>query len=146
MALNLPTMAEVNQQRRAVPKHEIPTRLQEKTDERRDEKKAEERWRKELWARDKGHCRWCKRKVVKTLELLPERGERHHVVPRENRVTRWDARAALLVCLACHQRLTGKVGGERFVVVASKTFTVDGVQYPDCRKPVIYKRIDKVKE
>lgn len=140
------TSAEVNAVRRAVPKHEIPTRMAEKAENRVDDKKEEKRWRKEIWTRDKSACRWCRRKVVKAMDLLPERGECHHVVPRENRVTRWDSRAALLVCHACHERLTGKVGGERFVVVASKTFTVDLVQYPDCRRKVSFKRIDKVQE
>jgi len=143
---NAPTLADRQQsgERYAKAKHEIPTRMAEKAENRVDEKREEKRWKKDIWKRDKSCCRWCKRKVVKSLELLPERGECHHVVPRENRITRWDARAALLVCNACHERLTGKVGGERFVVVALRVFTIDGVQYPDCRKKVTFKRIDKV--
>lgn len=140
----LPTLAE--QGRCAKAKHEIPTRLEERQAKRNDDSKAEDAWRKAIWKRDKGKCRWCRRECLKTLELRPERGECHHVTPRENRATRWDARSSLLVCLACHQRLTGKVGGERFVVVAAKTFTVDGVQYPDCSGAVNFKRIDKIGE
>lgn len=140
----LPTPEDMG--RWAKQKHAIPTRLEEKEAKRKDDSKAEDGWRKAIWRRDKGKCRWCRRECLKTLELRPERGECHHAVPRENRATRWDPRAALLVCKSDHERLTGKVGGERFVVVASKTFTVDGVQYPDCSAPVNFKRIDKVGE
>ena len=144
--LNLPTLGEMQRQRTAKPKGAEPSRLQRKVAEARDERKDEDAWRKAIWTRDKGACRWCKRAVVRSLELRPDRGECHHVVPRENRVTRWDPRAALLACAACHERLTGKVGGERFVVVASRVFAVDGVEYPDCRHSVQFKRIDKAKK
>lgn len=102
--------------------------------------KEERAWKRAIWIRDGGQCRWCKRKVEKRLDRVPERGECHHVVPRENRVTRWDPRAALLLCGVCHERVTGRVN-ERFVIVAKKTFTVDAVSYPNMNHPVTFKRI-----
>ena len=117
-----------------------PTRLQKKASEDRDERKQEAAWRKAVWARDGGHCRWCQREVRKCLDLVPTRGECHHVVPRANKATRWDPRAALLLCAACHQRITGKVK-EKCVIVASSVFKVDGVEYPDASKRVRFKRV-----
>lgn len=128
------------QGRCAKPKGAEPSRLQVKAAKVKDDGKLEKAWLKAIWKRDGGKCRWCHRKVVKALALIPERGECHHAVPRENRVTRFDPRAALLLCASCHERLTGKVN-ERFVLVASKTFTVDGVSYPDASKAVRFKRI-----
>lgn len=128
------------QGRCAKPKGAEPSRLQVKAAKDKDGEKQEKAWRAAIWKRDQGLCRWCKRKVVKTIELVPERGECHHAVPRENRVTRFDPRAALLLCASDHERLTGKVN-ERFLLVASKTFTIDGVSYPDVSKPVSFKRI-----
>lgn len=137
---SLPTMAEVNAVRRAQPKGATPSRLQVKVAKGKDDGKLEKAWRAAIWKRDGGKCRWCHRKVQRVLDLIPERAECHHAVPRENRVTRFDPRAALLLCQMDHSRLTGKVN-ERFVLVASKTFTVDGVEYPDMTQPVRFKRI-----
>lgn len=121
-------------------KGEEKSRLQVKTEARKDDGKLEKAWRAAIWKRDGGTCRWCKRKVQRTIELVPERGECHHAVPRENRITRFDPRAALLLCASDHQRITGKVA-EKFVLIASKTFAVDGVSYPDMSHPVRFKRV-----
>ncbi len=46
-------------------------------------------------------------KTVRTLTLCPERAEHHHIVPRS--LAKWmqfDARNILLLCCACHQRIT----------------------------------------
>jgi hypothetical protein len=135
-----PTIADMRRQRTATPKSEMKTRLKEKTEKRTDESKAEREWRKVIWKRDEGKCRWCKRKVAKTIELIPERGECHHVVGRANQATRWEPRNGILVCASCHERLTGKVN-EKHVLVAAKTYTLDGVQYPDASKAVQFKRV-----
>jgi len=135
----LPTLGELNRQRRAQPKANMTSRLTEKSDSRKVEKKQERLWREAVWARDGGKCRWCRRHVVKSLALLPERGECHHVTPREHRATRWDARNGVLVCAACHQRLTGAVGGEKAVIIAGRTFSLDGREYPDASGPINFK-------
>lgn len=137
--LNLPTLADTPRGgwRDGQPE---PTRLQKKAAEDKDDRKAEAKWRAEVWKRDGGCCRWCHREVRKCLELVPTRGECHHVVPRVNRQTRWDPRAALLLCAACHERLTGKVN-EKCVIVATHVFKVNGIEYPDASKRVRFKRV-----
>src|SRR5205823_3958940 len=58
-------------------------------------------------ARDHYRCRVCGRRVVKTLTLCAERLERHHLVPRSIAPAVWaDPRNVLVVCAACHGRLT----------------------------------------
>lgn len=136
----LPTLADQRAKPCATPKHAIPTRLAEKEAKRKDDTKAEREWRKAVWKRDEGKCRWCKRKVAKTIELVAERGECHHVVGRANEATRWEPRNGMLLCKTCHERITGKVN-EKHVVVASKFYTLDGVQYPDASKSVQFKRV-----
>jgi hypothetical protein len=138
MALNLPTLAELRAKPVPCPKGE--SRLQVKAQAIKDESKEERGWKREIWTRDGGKCRWCKRKVVKTLELLPNRGECHHLEPRENRVTRWDRRNGLLTCCSCHERLTGKVN-ERHVLIPTKFFVVDGVSYGNADYAVRFKRV-----
>lgn len=135
-----PTLVDKQRLRYASPKGAAPSRLQVKAAKAKDESKDERAWKKAIWKRDAGKCRWCARKVLKCLDLTPERGECHHVVPRENRITRWDPRASLLLCASCHERITGKVN-ERFLLVASKTFAIEGVSYPDASKAVRFKRI-----
>lgn len=141
MAIDLsfiPTMDEVP--RRAKQKAEIPTRLEEKEAKRKDETKAEQKWRAAIWRRDAGKCRWCRRHVAKTIELVAERGECHHIVGRANPDTRWEPRNGVLLCLSCHERITGKVN-EKHIVVAAETYAIEGVEYPDGSKPVHFKRV-----
>ncbi len=135
---DLPTLAEMQALRRAPQKG--PSRLQLKAAIVKDEKKEEARWKKDVWKRDGSECRWCHRKVVKALELVPNRGECHHIEGRENRTVRWDRRNALLLCASCHERVTGKVN-ERFVIASNKMFSVDGYDYINGDKPVKFKRV-----
>ena len=124
----------------ATPKYQTPTRLAEKVVKAKDDAKAEAKWKRDVWARDGGRCRWCKRLVKKSLVLMPDRGEVHHVEPREHRPTRFDRRNGLLVCAACHERISGKVN-EKFVIVSSKHFTLGGIEYLDADQPVRFRRV-----
>lgn len=116
------------------------SRLQKKVREQKDETKEEARWKRELWKRDSGRCRWCRRAVRQCLELVPDRGECHHLSGRVVKDIRWDRRNGLLVCAACHERLTGKVA-EKHVIVSRHTFTVDGMQYINGDQPVRFRRV-----
>ena len=136
---NLPTLADLDRVRRATPKHEMTSRLTEKAESRKVEKKQERFWREAIWERDKGKCRWCRRQVVKSLALIPERGECHHITPREHRPTRWDARNGVLLCASDHMRITGAVGGEKATIIAGRTFSIDGREYPDASGPLNFK-------
>lgn len=82
-------------------------RLQAKDAARKLDEKKLKAFRAAVWKRDEGKCRLCGRRVKRTLELEPLRGEVHHLrgrnVAPEDRYT---VSRALLVCLECH----GKAG------------------------------------
>jgi hypothetical protein len=64
---------------------------------------AEQIFRNAVWTRDKV-CRVCQKRVRKTLELVPDRGEVHHLHGRIG-TFRLDLASAVLLCAACHQRV-----------------------------------------
>ncbi len=103
---DLPSFGEVNAVRRAIPKHAIPSRLDEKVADDRDEKAAEKAWRKGCIKRDGKVCRCCQRKVVVQLELADERLEVHHVAGRADQTVRWDVRNGIVLCAGCHSKVT----------------------------------------
>jgi len=85
------------------------TQLQDKTAAKRADEKQLAAMRLIVWAREKGHCKLCKRKVIPTLSLVPERGEVHHL--RGRRVApedRYRSDRAVLLCAACHIDVTEK--------------------------------------
>lgn len=139
MALNLPNLQD--RPRGGWPdKPPEKSRLAVKTEKRTDERKAEAAWKKAVWKRDGDHCRWCRRRVRRCLELVADRGECHHVCGRVVQTIRWDRRNGLLVCATCHERITGKVA-EKHVVESKHVYTIDGVSYLNADKPVSFKRI-----
>lgn len=101
-----PTMAEVNARPRATPKHEIPTKLAEKTAADRNEKRDERLWRKGCIKRDGKVCRCCDCVVVPQLELAANRLEVHHVAGRVDQTVRWDVRNGIVLCFECHSKIT----------------------------------------
>lgn len=129
-----------DQTRRAVAKGTEPSRLQKKAAEDKDDRKAEAAWRTAIWKRDGGCCRWCQREVRRCLDLVPTRGECHHVSGRVVRAIRWDRRNGILLCATCHERLTGKVA-EKHVIESRSTFVVDDVAYINADKRVRFVRV-----
>lgn len=135
-----PTLGEMRAKPCATAKGAEKSRLQVKTEKAKDETKDEARWKKAVWKRDCGRCRWCGKEVRRCLDLVPDRGEAHHISGRVVRAIRWDVRNGLLVCAACHERLTGKVA-EKHVIVSRHTFTIDGVSYINADKPLRFQRV-----
>ena len=133
---SLPTLAD--RPRQAVPKGK--TRLEETVEQRPLTKVTERDFKKEVWKRDKGHCRCCLRKVVKILDRIPERGEVNHIHGRTGDL-RFEVRAAILMCLQCHERFTGKVNKHRLTIIASKTFTIRQGTFTDATYPVVFKEL-----
>lgn len=130
----LPTL--YDRPRMAIPKGK--TRLQERVDARPLTKVTEKDFKAEVWARDKQHCRCCGRKVQRIMGRVPERGEVHHIHGRTGDL-RFEARSALLLCLSCHEKVTGKVNQGRLVIIASKTFQMRQGTFTDARHPVQFK-------
>lgn len=98
------------------------SRLQDTKAEQKRELIDEQTFKKAVWGRDKNRCRWCGRKVVKTIERVPERGEVHHLHGRAGTL-RFKERAAILLCLEHHELVTGKVNERWTVASATKTGT-----------------------
>jgi hypothetical protein len=114
------------------------SRLQVRVAERPKTVVTEAQFRGKVWTRDKSRCRCCGRKVIKTIERVPERGDVHHIHGRAGDL-RFDDRAALLVCCEDHERVTGRVN-EKVVIVPSATFQLNGKLYTNARFPVEFKK------
>ncbi len=87
--------------------------------------------RSDVWLRDKGRCRVCGVKVIKSVKREPKRGEVHQLHGRTGDL-RHETRGAVLCCLRCHERLTGKVN-DRIFIVPTKTFAIQQGEFSDAR-------------
>jgi hypothetical protein len=76
--------------------------------------------------------------VIKSIERIPERGEVNHIHGRTGDL-RFDVRAALLMCLRCHERFTGRVNTHRLQIIATKTFTIRQGTFTDATYSVVFK-------
>lgn len=128
---HLPTL--VDRPRMACPKGE--TRLEQKAAKQKNDYYRMKTFLQAVWTRDEGKCRFCGRKVKRSLELTPERGEVHHIASRGDFAVRYDARNGILLCATHHQAV------ERHQLVISGTkhqmFAVDGKHYLDAYKPLL---------
>lgn len=132
------TMAEAEALRVGKPIEKGKTRLETRMDERPLTKVDQKTFKGEVWKRDKSHCRCCGRKVIKSIERIAERGEVNHIHGRTGDL-RFEVRAAILMCLKCHERFTGRVNKHRLQIIASKTFTIRQGTFTDATYPVEFK-------
>lgn len=78
---SLPTMADVNAERRATPKHQMTPNVITKEEKRKVKKANEDTFRAAVWARDKGICRATGDPLVKGGTTDPHRlGEVDHTL------------------------------------------------------------------
>jgi len=136
---HLGTLTEAQQRRRATPKIVGKSRLEEKFADDKLKVVDEKAFRAEVIARDGRVCRCCGRKVVQTKARVPNRLEVHHIHGKIG-VLKFEARAALVLCLSDHAKVTGKVS-ERWAIVPTKTFVLDGRELTDARAPVLFKKV-----
>lgn len=115
------------------------SRLQDTKAEKKLALVDDKTFRIDVFTRDKGHCRCCKRKVSKTISRVPDRAEVHHIHGRRGDL-RHEPRAAVLLCCECHEKVTGKVNA-KLVIVASKTFHIRGQIYTDATFPITFERV-----
>jgi hypothetical protein len=132
MPIDVPFMTDVQQTRRAVPKYALPSRAEDKTAARKKDDTLLRLWRAAVWLRDKGKDRHTGKKVLKTIALDVNRGECHHVEPRENEATRYDRRNGVLLSYANHEL----VERNQLRIVGTKFFVLNGRRYIDCDYPV----------
>ena len=103
-----------------------------------EDARRELKFRNDVWKRDRNQCRRCHRTVIRSLEHVKTRGEVHHCHGRIGAL-RYETRAALLLCLQCHQRVTGAVNDKLFII-ASRGFRLAGSVCIDARHPVRFER------
>ncbi len=142
---SLGSLADRSRDRYATQKASMTTTREEHGESRKADDGKLATWRKAVTKRDGLKCRWCRRKVVETLENLPQQAQTHHATPREHRPTRYDVRNGIRLCGTCHDRITGSVG-EKAVIVAAATFSLEGREYPDMSKAVQFKVITERKK
>jgi hypothetical protein len=136
----LPTLAQERAKSNATPKHQMEPRRADSDKARKADERELKKWRKAITLRDGMVCRWCKCDVIATLERVPKQAQTHHATPREHRPTRYDVRNGIRLCGTCHDRVTGTVG-EKAIVIASKTFSLDGREYPDMTSGVRFRKV-----
>jgi hypothetical protein len=133
----LPTLAEMQAKARACPKG--PSRLERALAQRQLATTNAKAFRKVVIARDGNICRCCGRKVIPTLSHVPERREVHHIHGRRGDL-RHEPRAALILCCACHEKVSGAVN-VKFVIMATKTFRIRNREYTDARHPLKFRKV-----
>lgn len=141
-SLKIPTLADVEAARKGKPILKGPSRLQQTEHARPLTVVTDAAFKRTVRARDKMRCRKCSRKVEVVVARTAKRAEVHHVYGRRGAL-RHDDRFALLLCLACHEQVTGRVN-ERWRIVSVPTSTcliVDGRELIDCRGALAFERI-----
>lgn len=102
-----PTLQDLQRTRRATPKGQIPSRLRDRTAEKKQADALAKAFKAAVWLRDKGKCQRCGVKCLKTLSLDARRGEVHHRRPRSVAPElKYSVNHAQLLCLSCHQKAT----------------------------------------
>jgi len=137
---DLLTVAQADARRRGKPIPKGPTRLEQVMDARPLTRVDDKQFRAEVWRRDRHHCRHCGRKVEKVLGRVPERGEVNHIHGRTGDL-RFEVRAAILLCLVCHERFTGRVNAHRLQIIPTKTFTTRQGTFTDATFPVVFREL-----
>jgi hypothetical protein len=140
--MKLPTIAEVAEARRGKTQFKGLSRLEMSIAAKRLMVVDDKTFKRQVRSRDHFCCRKCRRKVQPTASRVPDRAEVHHVHGRHGDL-RFEERCAILLCLKCHEGITGRIN-ERWIIVPTQTFTMP--QYPgrelcDARQPVTFERI-----
>lgn len=120
------------------------SRLQDRISMKHDREQQERTFKLAIWIRDGAKCRKCHRKVQKSLARIASRGEKHHGYGRIGAL-RYAVKSALLLCLSCHEQLTGRVA-EKWCLApmrGSRYWTMrDRPQpYLDLDGPVTFQRV-----
>jgi hypothetical protein len=136
-SLNIPTMAEIaaERERKREPIAKGKTRVEQLAEARPLVTITEREFKRQVRERDKHHCRCCGRAVIYVLSRVPERGEVNHIHGRRGDL-RFEVRAAILMCLECHERFTGKAFAHKLRILASQTFTISQGTFTDATYPV----------
>src|ERR1051325_611026 len=136
---DLPTVEEARALRPVKQKWELPDRAEENQAKDLIDERALAKWRNRVYALDKNICRCCGCTVKRSMKLLPDRAEAHHVEGREDAAVRYDVRNGLTLSHRDHTRVTGMVN-DKLRIVGTKFFTIAGKRYINAREPVIFRK------
>lgn len=131
----LSTVDEIAAERAGKPLPKGKTRVEVLADKKPLTTISEPEFRRQVRERDHHHCRCCGRAVVYCLARRPERGEVNHIHGRRGDLL-VEVRAAILLCLACHERFTGRAFAHKLRIIASQTFTIPQGTFTDATYPV----------
>jgi hypothetical protein len=137
--VNLPTPEDVYRDRQGKPLAKGQSRLEKKVAEKKRAVIDALKFRDQVWKRDDSKCRWCGRTVRRVLMRIPSRGEVHHIHGRVGDLE-FETKCAILACLICHEKLTGKVN-ERWKVVSTHFWVRNNEALIDARYPVRFERV-----
>ncbi len=131
----LPTLGQMRSQPRCCPKGQ--TRLETKSARDKADARKLQQWRMAVWIRDGGKDRYTGRKVKRTIALVPDRGETHHIEPRENEATRYDVRNGILLSAETHAKITA----HKLQILGTHWFVVKGHRHINASGAVIFREI-----
>lgn len=101
------------------------------------DKKALDAWAFAVKDRDRWQDRKTGKRVLRTRQLDPMRGEAHHIEPKSNRALRYDIRNGLTLSLQSHE----DVEHHRVRIEGTVFFTIRGCRYINANFPVIFVRL-----
>ena len=101
----LPTMAEVNAQRRARPKAAMVPRVVEREAKKADTAKAEKSAKEKAWKAAKGRCARCDKPITRGVDSVTA-AHAHHKRFR-SQGGKWEAGNLEYVCGTCHAAIHG---------------------------------------
>lgn len=82
-------------------------RIVDRIDQKRKREQAEADFRNAVWERDGYCCRACGRRVFRTHEAVPQRGDVHHLRPRSlAKSSRLNPKNGVLLCALDHAKVT----------------------------------------
>lgn len=139
-SLGIRTMAEVNAQRRATPKHELPTKLDRAVEKKAADRKDEQQlaaWSLAVKVRDLWTCRKTGKRLKRTRQLDPLRAEAHHIVSRSDEAVRYDIRNGVALSYEVHEA----VERNTLQIVGTRFFVKNGQKYINGNFPVRFKEI-----
>lgn len=137
--MKLPTLSEMHDQWAGKPLPKGKSRLQERVAQQPLIVVDDAAFKAEVRKRDHHRCRMCHRKVVYVTRRQPDRGEVHHLHGKLGDL-KFEAKSALLLCLVCHEKCTGRVA-EKWVIFPTRQFELNGQKYTDARYEVRFERV-----
>jgi hypothetical protein len=136
----LRTLAQQQATPRATQKSQLETRLDRaianKAARLLDAKKLRA-WAFEVKTRDKWRDRKTGRRVLRTLNLDPDRAEAHHVASKDDHAVRYDVRNGICLSLATHDAVTRG----QLAIEGTAWFSIKGTRYIDATHAVIFVRL-----